>query len=294
MKGVLLIDKPTGITSTGVLRQIRKRLNLRRVGHCGTLDPTASGLLVVCVGEGTKLVQHLMAEEKEYIARGRFGTETQTDDAEGEVIREVSWSHVTQAAIEAALPSFVGETMQAPPRVSAIKIDGKRLYKRVRAGEDVEARLEPRPVVLKQLNMIAWEPPELELQMVVGKGFYVRSLFRDLARHMDTAAHVTTLRRTRIGAHTVAQAISPDDVSPEALIPPAEAVSHLPTARGDDRAIERLRNGLRVAVGDGIELLDDAEPGMPIRGLDAQGRLTAILKLADDGLLKVERGFTPE
>ena len=266
MKGVLLIDKPTGITSTGVLRQIRKRLNLRRVGHCGTLDPTASGLLVVCVGEGTKLVQHLMAEEKEYIARGRFGTETQTDDAEGEVIREVSWSHVTQAAIEAALPSFVGETMQAPPRVSAIKIDGKRLYKRVRAGEDVEA----------------------------GKGFYVRSLFRDLARHMDTAAHVTTLRRTRIGAHTVAQAISPDDVSPEALIPPAEAVSHLPTARGDDRAIERLRNGLRVAVGDGIELLDDAEPGMPIRGLDAQGRLTAILKLADDGLLKVERGFTPE
>ena len=140
--GILAVDKPTGMTSTDVVRRVRHIMNTRRVGHTGTLDPDASGLLLVCVGEGTKAVQFLLEGTKTYVCEATLGAETQTDDAAGEVIRTADWDMVTRDALEARLSFFNGTIDQVPPRVSAIKKDGKRMYKRVLAGEDVDALLE--------------------------------------------------------------------------------------------------------------------------------------------------------
>ncbi|MFT7625728.1 MAG: tRNA pseudouridine55 synthase, partial [Myxococcota bacterium] len=281
-------------TSTGVLRHLKKQFGLTRrnkLGHAGTLDPDATGLLIACFGQATKLVPWLMADEKTYTATGKLGAETLTDDAAGDVILERAWDHVTDASLHAAVGTFSGEIQQRPPRVSALKLGGERLYERVRRGENIDDEIEARPVLLHRLEVADVSLPEFSLSMVVGKGFYVRSLVRDVARKLDTAAHVTALRRTAVGRYNVSDAHSLDAITGDQLIPLEQAVDHLPTLRVEGTAAEWLHNGRPFAEGDDATLDAGTPDDADIRALGPDGRLMAIVSRQDNGTFSVVRGF---
>jgi len=178
MDGILNINKPTGMTSHDVVASIRKLLKQRRVGHAGTLDPAASGVLPICVGQGTRVAEYLSESGKEYQASIIFGIETATYDAEGEITRVASPDALSQPGLEEALAQFRGRQMQTPPRYSAIKIQGQAAYKRTRAGEEVT--LEARPIEIFRLEIVAWQKPMLTVNVACSKGTYIRSLAYDL------------------------------------------------------------------------------------------------------------------
>jgi tRNA pseudouridine55 synthase len=210
MNGVVVVDKPAGLTSFDVVARVRRALGERRVGHAGTLDPLATGVLPVCVGEATKLVPFLMGGDKEYEAEARLGVTTDTLDATGTVVAEASADHVSRADVAATLPRFRGRILQTPPMHSALRVDGRRLYELARQGVEVERVA--RPVEVHALELTAWTPPTLGLRIRCGKGTYVRSLIADLGAALGVGAHMTELRRTRVGAFTLATALSLDAI----------------------------------------------------------------------------------
>ncbi|MHA1539961.1 MAG: tRNA pseudouridine(55) synthase TruB [Alphaproteobacteria bacterium] len=196
-QGWLLIDKPADITSSGVVYKLRKLLNTRRIGHAGTLDPIATGMLPIAVGEGLKTVQYLMAQEKEYVITVKWGEQTTTDDRAGDSV-ETTPERPTKEAIEAALPAFIGEIQQTPPIYSAIQIDGKRAYKMARAGEIPE--MKPRPILIHDFKLLGVDSPDIARFYVrSGKGAYMRALTRDLAEMLGTKGHIHELRRLSVG-----------------------------------------------------------------------------------------------
>lgn len=206
MDGILAINKPLGMTSHDVVARVRKLLKQRRVGHAGTLDPAASGVLPICVGLGTRVAEYLSESGKAYRAEIIFGVVTDTYDTEGNILRTSDSSSLTQEEIERALPAFLGEQMQLPPRYSAIKIKGQPAYKLARAGTDVE--LQPRPVTLSRLEIRAWKSPRLTLEVECSKGTYIRSLAYDLGEYLGCGAHLGGLIRTRSGPFTLEECIT--------------------------------------------------------------------------------------
>lgn len=215
--GVIVIDKPAGTTSHGVVGQLRRIMGTRKVGHAGTLDPMATGVLVVGVGRATRLLGHLALHDKDYSATIRLGSSTVTDDREGEVISiasERSLGMVSAADIQGAIDLLTGEIDQVPTAVSAIKVDGKRAHALVRAGEDVE--LAPRRVMVErfELQLIKQEASwiDLDVDITCSTGTYVRALARDLGARLGVGGHLTRLRRTRVGAWSLASAVSCDVV----------------------------------------------------------------------------------
>lgn len=206
MDGILSINKATGMTSHDVVARVRKLLHQRRVGHAGTLDPAASGVLPICVGHGTRVAEYLSESGKAYQAEITFGVVTDTYDAEGSIVRTADTSHLTQSQIEAALPHFLGPQMQVPPRYSAIKIQGQTAYKRARSGEEIT--LEARPIEIYQLQLLSWQPPELTLAIECSKGTYIRSLAYDLGEYIGCGAYLSALLRTRSGPFTLANSIT--------------------------------------------------------------------------------------
>lgn len=198
LAGLLPVDKPSGWTSHDVVAVARKALGVRRVGHGGTLDPFATGLLPILVGPTTRFSARLHAAPKVYAAAVRFGTETTTDDPEGERAREAAVPHGDASEIDRALARFRGTIQQVPPARSAIKVDGRRAYALHRAGEEVV--LEPRAVRIDRIDIASWRPPVLRLLVVCGSGTYVRSLARDIGRALASAAHLAALRRLAVGA----------------------------------------------------------------------------------------------
>ncbi len=230
--GLLIINKPKGITSHDVVAQVRKITGQRRVGHTGTLDPMATGVLVLCLGQATRLIEYAMASRKQYRAVVRFGVTTDTLDAEGNELARCDASGLTAAQLQAILPAFTGQIEQRPPAFSAIKQDGQPLYKRARAGQLEEPP--PRPVTIYQLDWLDWQPPDLTVMVACSTGTYIRSLARDLGAAAGTGAHLAGLERTANGHWTLAQAVSLAELweQPEAwrsrLLPPDEAVAHLP------------------------------------------------------------------
>ncbi len=207
--GLLLVDKPQGWTSHDVVARSRRLLGTRKVGHAGTLDPMASGLLVLGVGKATRLLTYVTGHDKSYDATIRLGQSTVTDDAEGEVAASADASGVSDAAIAAAIAHLTGDIQQRPSAVSAIKVDGKRSYARVRSGEDVE--LPARPVTVSRFDVLATrrdgEVVDLDVVVDVSSGTYVRALARDLGEALGVGGHLTALRRTSIGDLQVAHAI---------------------------------------------------------------------------------------
>jgi len=295
---VLVVDKPVGPTSFTVVRQIRRAAGVRRVGHGGTLDPLASGVLPVCLGEATKLAPFLLEADKEYDVTIRLGVETDTDDAGGAVTATGDASSVTAAAVEEALARFRGRIEQVPPAFAAIKRDGRPLYDYARAGERVEVA--PRVVILHAIDVVAFTgPDDLRLAVHCSKGTYVRALARDLGRALGVGAHVTALRRTRSGPFSLAQARPLSDIL-DGLAPPgardhaplpsvglAAALDHLPQSVVSETVARDIRAGRRVpwaATTGGSEA-----PRVCL--LDPLGELVAVAERRPDDLLKTLRVF---
>ncbi|MDQ2885269.1 MAG: tRNA pseudouridine(55) synthase TruB [Chloroflexota bacterium] len=249
MDGILNISKDTGMTSHDVVAKIRKLLKQKRVGHAGTLDPAASGVLPICIGQGTRVAEYLSESGKAYRAEIRFGVVTDTYDAEGTILRTTDASELTLARIEEVLPQFLGSQMQMPPLYSAIKIQGQPAYKRMRAGEEIT--LEARPVEIYRLQIAAWEAPVLTLDVECSKGTYIRSLAYDLGEQVGYGAHLTGLVRTRSGPFTLAESISlaqlalaVEQGTVAACVFPADfALQQYPALYLDAETVERVLHG---------------------------------------------------
>ena len=208
---IILFDKPTGWSSFRAVKAIRKRLNIKKVGHAGTLDPLATGLLVICVNKATKSISQVQELHKTYRARIRFGASTPSYDAATEIDMDAPFSHINQDMIEEELAkSFNGDIKQIPPMFSAIKKNGQRLYKLARKGETVER--EPRKVTIFRTLIHSYDPPDLDLVIECSKGTYIRSLAHDLGINLGSRAHLVQLRRTKIGVFDVGSALQVDDL----------------------------------------------------------------------------------
>ncbi len=247
--GILVINKTTGMTSHDVVAQVRKLLKQRRVGHAGTLDPAAGGVLPICVGQGTRVAEYLSESGKAYQAEITFGVTTDTYDAEGEVLRTADTSHLTRDTIMASLPHFLGAQMQMPPRYSAIKIQGQPAYKRMRAGEEIA--LEARPIHIYQLDLLSWQAPRLQLAVECSKGTYIRSLAYDLGEYMGCGAYLSALTRTRSGPFTLAESLTLEQLATlqeqgqleHAIVPADRALAHYPALALDAVSAERVLHG---------------------------------------------------
>lgn len=233
IEGLLLVDKPGGITSHDVVHRVRRKLHIRRVGHAGTLDPMATGLLVILVGRATKASQYLMGADKVYEGTVRLGVTTNSQDADGEVLATAPVPEFAPGRIEEAVGSFLGDQYQTPPMFSAIKVGGVPLYKLARKGEEIER--EPRFIRISKLEILGFEPPELRFRMHCTKGTYVRTFAHDLGQRLGCGGHLNALRRVASGVLSVEQAIALDafEALPIAdahrrLVPVAESVpAHL-------------------------------------------------------------------
>jgi tRNA pseudouridine55 synthase len=212
----VIVDKPAGLTSHDVVARLRRILRTRRIGHAGTLDPMATGVLVCGVGRGTKLLGHLSLDTKAYTATIRLGATTRTDDAEGEVLTTADASGVEDAAIAAGMAALTGAIEQVPSAVSAIKVDGRRAYARVRAGEEVV--LAARPVTVSEFRLLARRGPDLDVAVQCSSGTYVRALARDLGAALGVGGHLTALRRTRVGPFTLEHARTLDELERDPVL----------------------------------------------------------------------------
>ncbi|WP_313678170.1 tRNA pseudouridine(55) synthase TruB [Corynebacterium stationis] len=206
--GLVVVDKPAGMTSHDVVSRVRREFGTRKVGHAGTLDPMATGVLILGIERGTKFLAHMVTATKAYNATISLGASTTTDDFEGEIISQTSAAHITDAEILSAIANLTGDIMQKPAKVSAIKIDGKRAYQRVRDGEDVD--IPARPVTVNRFEVLEsrQSPREVDVVVECSSGTYIRSLARDLGEALGVGGHLTTLRRTEVGPFSL------DDASP--------------------------------------------------------------------------------
>ena len=284
--GFLTVDKPAGMTSHTVVSQIRRGLKIKKVGHAGTLDPMATGVLIICLGNATRLSEYAMASTKRYIARVRLGAVTDTYDAEGEIIAEADASHITQDDVLRVLPNFTGDLQQIPPMYSAIKKDGRKLYDLARAGESIE--LEPRPVTIHSLTLNEWSAPEFVLDVVCSAGTYIRSLAYDIGQALGVGGHLTGLIRAASGSFKLEDAVQLDALLADAdwgrfMLPPDTAVSHLPAVHLDDVDTEHVWNG---RIPQHVPSLE----GELARAYNSAGEFFALLQIKD-GLLHPHKVF---
>lgn len=269
--GIVLVDKPEGPTSHDVVAACRKIFNTRKVGHAGTLDPMATGMLVIGIGRATRLLGHLAAHDKEYIAVMRLGQATETDDAQGESISHTSADHITDDQILEVIRGFRGHIQQRPSKVSAIKVNGKRAYARVRDGEDVE--LPARDVTVQDIEIIEiirnneLHVIDVSVRVVCSAGTYIRALARDIGDQLGVGGHLTLLRRTRSGLFS---AMTPLDVLKEnpSIVPLDEALrTAFPVVTLNDEDADKARHGRTVSAPieaeDGLSGIFD-EAGLPI------------------------------
>jgi tRNA pseudouridine55 synthase len=291
--GVVVIDKPIGMTSFAVVRQARRATGAKKVGHGGTLDPLASGVLPICFGEATKLAQFLLDADKEYEAAIRFGVETDTHDSAGVATARGPVDDLTETRVRDALARFVGPQQQVPPIYSALKRAGRPLYAYARAGETVE--ITPRPIRIDAIELRAFGPaaastdgstsateahgPVATIFVRCSKGTYVRALARDIGRALGTVAHLAALRRTRSGPFTLDDAIPVDRLGDAELplIAPATALRHLPSITVSSEVAVTLVCGQVISWQAAVGATGVVPAGAaPIRILDAQGALVAV------------------
>lgn len=238
VSGMVIVDKPTGMTSHDVVDRVRKALGTRKVGHAGTLDPDATGVLVLGVGQGTKLLQFVTGVDKTYVGEMVLGVETSTLDAAGEVLATFDMT-VTPAQVAAAAEEFVGDILQIPPMVSAVKVNGKRLHELAREGKEIER--EPRPVTVHQLTTAPTADPLVyRLEVSCGSGTYIRSLAADIGTALGGGAHLRALRRTSVGTFLLDRASHLDDI---VLHPVADLLGSMPRVEVDEVVAAQVRNG---------------------------------------------------
>ncbi|MEE2786039.1 MAG: tRNA pseudouridine(55) synthase TruB [Myxococcota bacterium] len=292
--GFLLIDKPSGWTSFDVVARLRTLLGTRRIGHTGTLDPMASGLMVVLVGRATRLAPFVTDLGKAYLADIQLGTTTNTYDAEGDVMSRASPEDLDvealHAKVGALLPNFRGDIEQRPPAFSAIKVNGERAYAKARRGEGVV--LPPRPVTVHRFDVVAKDGLRLVASVACSKGTYIRSLAHDLGTALGVGAHLAGLRRTAVGHFSVRDARTLESISaleiPERqglLGTLAEAVAHLPTLLLDARQVVDVRHGKTIQV--------ECAAAEMMRALDEDGHLVALVAISTTGDVVIRRGIPP-
>jgi len=215
--GIIVVNKPKGITSHDVVDYVRKKLNMRKVGHAGTLDPQATGVLVVLLGRCTKLFDKFLSFDKEYVATMTLGVKTSTGDLEGEVLEKRNFGHINEELVKKAFMAYVGEIMQIPPMVSALRYKGRRLYRLARAGACVLRN--PRKVIIKELRLLKFALPDVQFYLKCSRGTYVRQLAEDLAGVLDCVAYVSQIERQSIGPFNIEAALSLPEIE-EAKIQP--------------------------------------------------------------------------
>nr|PZN31982.1 MAG: tRNA pseudouridine(55) synthase TruB [Actinomycetota bacterium] len=274
-RGFLVVDKPGGMTSHDVVARIRRASGIKKVGHAGTLDPMATGVLVVGIGPVTRLIRFVQDQPKEYLATAQFGVATDTLDADGGILDRVEMGF-TPEDLEEVAERFRGDIMQVPPMVSALKHQGRRLYDLAREGQTIER--EPRPVTIHELEITSVGPgpyPEVEFRVVCSSGTYVRVLADDMARALGGFAHLTALRRTRVGSLGLDRAIATGalDSWREHLIPPADALGDLPGVVVDPDLARAVRQGTPLV---GTPVMAAVPAGEPYRVLDEAGELLAV------------------
>ena len=287
--GVVLLDKPLGLTSNQALQRVKRLFEARKAGHTGSLDPLASGLLPICLGQATRFSGYLLDAPKAYRVSGRLGSRTSTGDAEGEIIEQCAWDHVGRAGFEAALLRFRGPSRQVPPMYSALKQGGEALYRKARRGETVERA--PREIEISALELVAWEPPEFGLDLRCSKGTYVRSLVEDIAVAVASCAHVTALRRYAAGPYDDCRMHSLDTLKelaikgPQALatalLATDTALDGLPQLQLDEEDARRLAQGKIIAT--------DAGAGVGLVRLYAAGHFLGVGARDAGGKLRVRR-----
>ncbi len=291
LDGVLLLDKPVGLSSNDALIRAKRLYLAKKAGHTGTLDPLASGLLPLCFGEATKFSQDLLEADKTYEATMRLGIRTTTGDAEGEALdtRAVTCN---QDAVEAVLARFRGDIVQVPPMYSALKRDGKPLYEYARAGQTVER--EGRSVTIHALELIECAPPDVTFRVTCSKGTYVRTLAEDIGEALGCGAHLVMLRRTRVGALTLEHAVTLDALSDapqdarDAWLQPVDALlSTFPAVQLDPEATRRFLHGQRLRLAD-LSVRDDVLLATRTRVYASGGKLLGVARIGE-GVLAPER-----
>ena len=282
---ILPVDKPVGPTSHDIVARARRDLNVPRIGHTGTLDPFASGLLLLCVGRATRLAEYLTGLAKGYEAVARLGVSTDTEDHQGEIVEERSgWESLTEDYIRAAMTDFTGTIDQIPPQFSAKKVDGVRMHERARRGEHVE--LPARSITVHELELIEFSAPFVCFRTVCSSGTYVRSLARDLGEALGVGAHLTELRRTSIGRFSVTDSVSVDTIQEPgavdaAAITPLAAMAHLRTLAVEQDDVTRISHGQKVTV--------EGEPDGPVAV--AFGEDLVAVGEVNDGRLRPKKVF---
>ncbi len=280
------MDKPSGMTSHGVVAKIRRYIGIKKVGHAGTLDPLATGVLIVCVGFATRLSEYAMHQTKRYIAQVRLGVTTTTYDAEGEITAENDITHITRADVENAIACFIGTIDQLPPIYSAIKQGGRKLYEIARAGGDVQ--LQPRQVHIDSISILEWSPPFVTLDVTCASGTYIRSLAHDLGQALGVGAYLSDLRRIASGAFSIEQATSLDQLLStdwrQFLLPPDMPLQSWPAITLSPAAENEIRHGRP------IKNIQTFSTDTLIRAYTADEHLIAILR-ADGTYLKPHKVF---
>jgi len=288
MFGILNLNKPIGWTSRDAVNRVQRLVRPAKAGHAGTLDPLATGVLVVCLGPATRLISHIQAMPKVYQATFLLGRTSDSDDIETEVRELASPPQPSREEIEFKLPDFLGEIQQRPPVYSALKVNGQRAYKLAREGQQVQ--LEPRPVEIHELRVTGYDYPELKINLRCGSGTYVRSLGRDLAEALGTAAVMSALTRTAIGDFHSAEGLDADCLTEETIAshlqPASSVVGHLPRVTLSPDQLVEIRHGRRIATTSNF----DSAP--EIAGLDEAGNLVAILREKEPGVLGPVRNFS--
>lgn len=285
--GLLNLNKPPGITSRKVVDHVQRVVRPAKAGHAGTLDPLATGVLVVCVGPATRLIEFVQRMPKTYVGTFLLGRTSPTEDIDGEVTELPNPPVPAHDQIVAAAERFVGQIQQRPPAYSAVKVQGQRAYKLARKEKQFE--LKPRPVTIHRIEVLQYEYPSLTLRIECGSGTYVRSLGRDLAESLDTGAVMSALKRTAIGSFRVEEALDLEAVTATSwtsdLLPPLRAVEALPQVELSPEEAHRIRNG---------QTIDrPGEETGELAAVDGQGRLLAVLTRRGGHLLGPLRNLPP-
>ena len=283
MFGILNLDKPTGITSRDVVNRVQRAIRPEKCGHAGTLDPLATGVLIVGIGRATRLISYVQQLRKTYVGTFLLGYASDTDDTDGQVECRSDAPLVDREQIEAILPQLEGTVMQAPPAYSAVKIAGQRAYARARAGESVAPA--PRPVAIYALRLMEFAYPKFQLHVTCGSGTYIRAIGRDLAARLGTTAVMSGLQRTAIGPFQREDALSAENLSRDgieaALHPPLAALVGMPTVTLDHREVAEVRSG-RILF-PGAAWPTGPGPTDEMVGLNERGELQAILRRRGGG-----------
>jgi tRNA pseudouridine55 synthase len=283
--GLLIVDKPDGILSLDVVKEVKRRFGIKKAGHIGTLDPFATGVLPIVMNEGTKLVPFIQEEPKEYEATLRLGEETETDDRTGRVISSNAWEEIDPCKLERTVSGFSGKLEQVPPMYSAIKVKGKPLYRMARKGIDVERK--GRSVEIFNIQVKEITLPLVRIQVSCSKGTYIRALGRDIGKRLGCGAHLVSLRRVRSGPFTLERAVSWENLTEHFdeknllpwIIPLKEALPGLPEMIGDEGLVKKVRFGREMVVRDVVsQSLPPFEKGQWLKMSSPGGGLVAILR----------------